>query len=39
MPKEVQALFGRGVMAGEKMSFVVKIAEFTKWARDSLHLL
>jgi len=39
MPKEVQALFGRGVMAGDKMSFVVKIGEFTKWARDSLHLL
>jgi len=39
MPKEVQALFGRGVMAGDKMSFVVKIEEFTKWARDSLHLL
>lgn len=39
LPKEVQALFGRGVMASEKMSWIVRIEEFTKWARDTLHLL
>jgi hypothetical protein len=39
MPKEVQALFGRGVMSGEKMSWVIKVGAFTTWARDTLHLL
>lgn len=39
LPKEVQAMFGRGVMAGDKMSWVVRIGDFTTWARDTLHLL
>ena len=40
LPKEIQAMFGKGVMAiASKREFAVKIKSFTDWARGILEVL
>jgi hypothetical protein len=38
MPKEVQALFAKTIMRGEKMSMAATFADFTAWAKDNMYL-
>lgn len=38
MPKEVQALFAKTIMRGEKMSIAATFADFTAWAKDNMYL-
>ena len=38
MPKEVQALFAKTIMRGEKMAMAATFADFTAWAKDNMYL-
>lgn len=38
MPKEVQALFAKTIMRGEKMALAATFADFTAWAKDNMYL-
>jgi MoxR-like ATPase len=38
LPKEVQALFAKTIMRGEKMALAATFADFTAWAKDNMYL-
>ena len=38
LPKEVQALFAKTIMRGEKMALAATFADFTAWAKNNMYL-